>query len=191
MNPRSRDLKVAGAAGGFALFMLGVSFAAVPLYDWFCRVTGFGGTTQVATAAPAAPGERRITVRFDANVNGLPWQFRGETGAVEVQTGETRTVYYSLTNPTERESLGIASYNVTPEIAGAYFNKLQCFCFTEQALKPGERREEAVVFFVDPAIDKDPNLANVHTITLSYTFFPVKTPAKPQAALPVSSPGNL
>jgi cytochrome c oxidase assembly protein subunit 11 len=180
---RRADLRVATACASFALFMLGVAFAAVPLYDWFCRVTGFGGTTQVATSAPATQGTRRITVRFDANVTGgLPWTFRPETRSVEVTVGETKTVYYSLTNTSGADSTGIASYNVTPEIAGSYFSKIQCFCFTDQTIKPGERREEAVVFFVDPAIEADPNLRHIRTITLSYTFFPSKTAARPLAA---------
>jgi cytochrome c oxidase assembly protein subunit 11 len=186
----ARDLKVALASGGFALFMLGMAFAAVPLYDWFCRVTGFGGTTMVATSTPTAVGERMIKVRFDANIApGLPWRFTPEVAAIELRTGETRTVSYTVAAVGDRSSVGIASYNVTPEIAGQYFNKIACFCFTDQELKPGERREEPVVFFIDPAIEKDPNLRHVHTITLSYTFHPSKTPPRPEAAVTTGAGG--
>jgi cytochrome c oxidase assembly protein subunit 11 len=176
---RRADLKVAALSGGFALTMLGAAFAAVPLYDWFCRVTGFGGTTMVATRAPESLGQRRIEVRFDANVAGnLGWRFLPETASVTLTPGETRTVFYRLRNDAPVQTVGIASYNVTPEIAGAYFNKIQCFCFTDQALKAGESREEAVVFFIDPAIEKDPNTRHINTITLSYTFFPSKAAPK-------------
>jgi cytochrome c oxidase assembly protein subunit 11 len=185
---RRADLRVAGLAGGFALVMLGVSFAAVPLYDWFCRVTGFGGTTMVAKQGPATMGARPLTVRFDANVNGLPWRFEAETSSVQIVPGEVRTVYYRLTNTSDRETTGIASYGVSPDGAGGYFSKIQCFCFTDQTLKPGESREEAVVFFVDPAIETSRDGRIINTITLSYTFFPSKTRAAPQAA--ASQPGR-
>ncbi|MGL5114302.1 MAG: cytochrome c oxidase assembly protein [Beijerinckiaceae bacterium] len=186
----SRDLKVAFAAGGFALTMLGAAFAAVPLYDWFCRTTGFGGTTMVASKAPDARGERQVTVRFDANVSGgLPWRFDAETTSVKVTPGEVATVYYRLRNTSDHDTVGIASYGVTPEKAGGFFSKIQCFCFTDQTLKAGESREEAVMFFVDPEIEKNPDTRHIHTITLSYTFFPSKTPPKPLAsiALPVTA----
>jgi cytochrome c oxidase assembly protein subunit 11 len=183
------NIRVAAAAGGFALAMLGVSFAAVPLYDWFCRVTGFGGTTMVATQAPAMRGSKPITVRFDANVTGLPWKFEAETASVRVVPGDVTTVYYRLTNTSDRETVGIASYGVSPDGAGSYFSKIQCFCFTDQTLKPGETREEAVVFFVDPAIETNRDARIINTITLSYTFFPSKTQAKPLAA--ASSPGRM
>jgi cytochrome c oxidase assembly protein subunit 11 len=182
MGRRRQDLKVAAGAGAFALTMLGAAFAAVPLYDWFCRTTGFGGTTMVAKTAPELTGTRPVTVRFDANVNGLPWRFKAETPAVTLLPGEVRTVYYTITNTSDRETVGIASYGVAPDLAGGYFSKIQCFCFTDQVLKPGESREEAVVFFVDPAIERNPDGRIINTITLSYTFFPSKTPPKPVAA---------
>jgi len=182
MAARRQDLKVAAYAGGFALTMLGVSFAAVPLYDWFCRATGFGGTTMVAKSAPSETGSRPVTVRFDANVNGLPWRFESETPTVSLLPGEVRTVFYRLTNTSDRETTGIANYGVSPELAGGYFSKIQCFCFTDQTLAPGESREEAVVFFVDPAIERNPDARIINTITLSYTFFPSKTQSRPVAA---------
>jgi cytochrome c oxidase assembly protein subunit 11 len=177
------DLKVAVLTGGIALTMLGASFASVPLYDWFCRTTGFGGTTMVASAAPPQTGVRQMNVRFDANVIGLQWRFDAETTSVSLVPGEVKTVYYRITNTSDQTTTGIASYGVTPEVSGGYFSKIQCFCFTDQTLKPGESREEAVVFFVDPLIEKDPDLKHVKTITLSYTFFPSKTPPKPLASV--------
>jgi cytochrome c oxidase assembly protein subunit 11 len=182
MTARRSDLTVAAMAGSFALTMLGASFAAVPFYDWFCRATGFGGATMVAREAPLITGTRPVTVRFDANVNGLPWRFDAETTAIELIPGEVKTVYYRLTNISDRETTGIASYGVAPDLAGGYFSKIQCFCFTDQTLKPGESREEAVVFFIDPAIEKNPDGRAIRTITLSYTFFPSKTPPKPLAS---------
>ncbi len=182
MAAKRNDLRVAAYAGGFALTMLGVSFAAVPLYDWFCRTTGFGGTTMVAKSAPDSTGTKPVTVRFDANVNGLPWRFEAETTSVTLLPGEVRTVFYRLTNTSDRETTGVANYGVSPDLAGGYFSKIQCFCFTDQTLQPGETREEAVVFFVDPAIEKNADSRIINTITLSYTFFPSKTQSKPLAA---------
>jgi cytochrome c oxidase assembly protein subunit 11 len=177
------DLTVAGLSASFALVMLGASFAAVPFYDWFCRTTGFGGTTMVAKEAPLTMGTKPITVRFDANVNGLPWRFDAETASIALIPGDVKTVFYRLTNTSDRETTGIANYGVAPDLAGGYFSKIQCFCFTDQTLKPGESREEAVVFFIDPAIEKNPDSRIINTITLSYTFFPSKTQPKPLAAV--------
>lgn len=152
------------------LGMVGLSFAAVPLYRLFCQVTGYGGTTQVAVEAPEQ-SERRITVRFDANVAAnLAWSFSAPK-PVELALGETSVVAYKGRNPTSRPNLGTATYNVTPAQAGSYFNKIECFCFTEQLLMPDEAKEFTVTFFVDPAIEDDPDLASLTTITLSYTFF--------------------
>jgi cytochrome c oxidase assembly protein subunit 11 len=160
-----------------AATMVGVSFAAVPLYDLFCRVTGFGGTTQVASALPAKAGERTITVRFDASVEGgLPWRFRPEVRSVTLKVGENGLMSYLAQNQSNLPIVGTATYNVTPHKAAIYFNKLACFCFTEQALAPGEQIAMPVSFFVDPDIVNDRNLDDVHTITLSYTFFRAKTP---------------
>jgi cytochrome c oxidase assembly protein subunit 11 len=169
------------AAGGF-VFMLGMSFASVPLYDLFCRVTGYGGTTQVATKAPDRVTDRVFTVRFDANVAaGLGWRFEPEASEITLRAGEVKTVGYRVRNIQSQASTGIASFNVTPEQTGMYFNKIACFCFTEQTLQPGETRAEEVVFFIDPAMSEDKTLDSIQTITLSYTFFPVKTNPRPLA----------
>jgi cytochrome c oxidase assembly protein subunit 11 len=183
---RHRNVALASVALVFA--MGGLSFAAVPLYDLFCRTTGFGGTTMRANAPANATGARSIDVRFDSNVStGLNWSFRPEAETVRVLTGETKTVTYVLRNTGKVASTGIASFNVAPASAGGYFNKIQCFCFTEQTLQPGETREETVVFFVDPAIEQDREAAGISTITLSYTLFPVKSPAVPQASVGTGS----
>jgi cytochrome c oxidase assembly protein subunit 11 len=172
---RRRDLLVAAACGAFAAMMVGAAFAAVPFYNWFCRTTGFAGTTQVASVAPAHSLERKIVVRFDANVNGgLPWRFEPEQNSVELRIGDVVTVNYLVTNESARETVGQASYNVSPPTAGAYFTKINCFCFTEQRFKPGEKREMPVVFFVDPELAKDAEQDGLTTITLSYTMYPVR-----------------
>jgi cytochrome c oxidase assembly protein subunit 11 len=172
---RRRDLLVATACGMFAAAMVGAAYAAVPLYNWFCRTTGFAGTTQVATAGPAHPLARKIVVRFDANVTGgLPWRFEPEQNSVEVRIGDVVTVNYLVTNESARETVGQASYNVSPPTVGAYFSKINCFCFTEQRFKPGEKREMPVVFFVDPELAKDAEQDGLNTITLSYTMYPVR-----------------
>lgn len=181
IDPR-RNLRVAGYALGGTLFMLGMSFAAVPLYDMFCRVTGYGGTTQVAVKAPDRVSDRLFTIRFDANVTaGLNWRFEPEFTSVEVKGGEVRTVSYTVRNLGAQAVTGIASYNVTPDQTGAWFNKIACFCFNEITLQPGEARTEEVVFFVDPDIAREKSLDHIRQITLSYTFFPVKSAAKPLA----------
>ncbi len=186
---RKRDVLVAAACGAFAALMVGAAFAAVPLYDWFCRTTGFGGTTQVSTAAPGEVLGRRITVRFDANVaSGLPWRFIPEKTSIDVRVGEVVTVFYTVTNQAARDTVGQASYNVTPPTTGAYFQKINCFCFTEQHVKAGETREMPVVFYVDPALVKDAEQDGLNTITLSYTYFPVRQPEQPVAAS--KPPGN-
>jgi cytochrome c oxidase assembly protein subunit 11 len=172
---RRRDLLVATACGVFAAAMVGAAYAAVPFYNWFCRTTGFGGTTQVATAAPAQALARKIVVRFDANVTGgLPWRFEPEQNSIEVRIGDVVTVNYVATNESARETVGQASYNVSPPTVGAYFSKINCFCFTEQRFKPGEKREMPVVFFVDPELAKDAEQDGLKTITLSYTMYPVR-----------------
>ena len=174
---RSRDLLVAAACGAFVAVMVGAAYAAVPLYNWFCRATGFGGTTQVAGSAPMQISQRRIAVRFDANVTaGLPWKFEPEVNAIEARLGEVVTVYYRVTNMSARETVGQASYNVTPDNTGIHFQKINCFCFTEQRLKPGEKRDMPVVFYVDPALAHDAETQSVSAITLSYTFYAVRQP---------------
>jgi cytochrome c oxidase assembly protein subunit 11 len=178
----TRDVIVAFACGGFVALMVGVSFAAVPLYSWFCRTTGFGGTTQVAKSAPDQVSGRVITVRFDANVApGLPWSFAPERSTIDVRLGEVVTIYYAVRNETARVTTGQAGYNVTPPTIGAYFEKINCFCFTQQTLQPGEKRDMAVVFYVDPKLAKDTEQNSLSNITLSYTFFPVRAPDRPVA----------
>jgi len=158
-----------------SLIMLAASFAAVPLYRLFCAATGFAGSTVVAARAPAVRGARDIVVRFDANVApGLPWAFVPETPQVKLRTGEPITIFYQVTNHSDHPSIARAMYNVTPDTAGGYFSKVACFCFDEQKLAPGESRELPVVFFLDPALETDASMANVQSITLSYTFFAVK-----------------
>jgi cytochrome c oxidase assembly protein subunit 11 len=166
--------------------MLGMAYAAVPLYALFCQVTGYGGTTQRVEQYSDRVIDRPVTVRFDANVSGgLPWEFRPEQRSVTMKMGETVQIAYTARNIFDRPAQGRATFNVTPEMAGAYFNKVECFCFTDTTLKAGEQLEMPVVFFVDPAIDDVPELKGMTTITLSYTFFPIeaKEPAAAAAAI--------
>lgn len=164
-------LTCAGVVAG----MVGLAYASVPLYELFCRVTGFGGTTQVATAAPEAVSDRTIKVRFDSFTNpNLPWAFQPSEREIEVPLGQTALTFYTAENVADIASWGTASFNVTPLKVGQYFSKIECFCFTEQKLEPGERVEMPVTFFVDPAILDDPNAQDVAAITLSYTFFPMQ-----------------
>jgi cytochrome c oxidase assembly protein subunit 11 len=163
--------------------MVGLSFASVPLYRLFCQATGFGGTTQRAASAPGAKSNLLITVRFDAEIApDLGWEFRPLQSAVTVHPGEEREVFYRAVNKTTAPTTGSATYNVTPVKAGIYFDKLQCFCFTEQHLSAGESADMGVVFFVDPDILTDPNTSEVRTITLSYTMFQAHQPARPTAS---------
>jgi len=172
-----RDVLVGFLCGGLVAAMVGLSFAAVPFYSWFCRTTGYGGTTQVAKAAPSGVAGRKIKVRFDSNVSaGLPWKFEPERRTVEVRLGEVVTVYYTVTNDAARATTGQAGYNVSPSTVGIYFEKINCFCFTEQTMMPGEKRDMAVVFYVDPKLAEDSEQDGVNLITLSYTFYPVRTP---------------
>jgi cytochrome c oxidase assembly protein subunit 11 len=184
-KPRfSRDVVIAGTCGLVVALMVGASYAAVPFYNWFCRATGFNGTPQIASTAPAHATNREITVRFDSNISGgLPWKFVPEKDEIRTRIGQVETVYYKVINQSARETTGQAGYNVTPLTAGAYFTKINCFCFTEQTMEPGETREMAVVFYVDPSMLGDSEQATTSTITLSYTFYPVKNPEpKPVAA---------
>ena len=155
--------------------MVGLAFASAPLYTMFCRVTGFGGTTQRADAAPGKVLDRVITIRFNSDVNdALPWNFRPEQRELKVRVGETGLANYRAENRAAKPTVGTAVYNVTPDKAGLYFNKIQCFCFDEQVLEPGQSVDMPVAFFVDPAMADDPNMEDVTTITLSYTFFRAK-----------------
>jgi len=170
------DARIAYSVAGAAFLMLGLSFAAVPLYDMFCRVTGFGGTPRVALEEAANLGERTLTVRFDSNVGaGLNWSFEPEVGSMRLRTGQTATVFYKVTNRSDKESLGIATYNVAPNAFGPWFNKISCFCFTEQTLGPGESMDMPVVFFLDPELEKAETMRRMESVTLSYTFMAVKT----------------
>ena len=167
-----KNARVALTLVGLVFGMVGLSFATVPLYRLFCQVTGWGGTTQVAESAPEVLSERTIAVRFNADVNDkLPWRFGPVQREVEVQVGENRLAFYRAKNIGEKAVVGTATFNVTPLKAGQYFSKVACFCFTEQRLEPGQEIDMPVSFFVDPAILDDPNLDDVKTITLSYTFF--------------------
>lgn len=175
----------------FVAAMVGASFAAVPLYRIFCQVTGFNGTTQRADVAPDETLDRIITVRFDSNVgNGLGWSFRPLQREVEVKLGEVGEAAYRAENRMPETITGTATFNVTPLEAGAYFNKIACFCFSDQTLTPGESTDMPVTFFVDPAMAKDINLKNINTITLSYTFYPSTTPPRPVAAAGAARTGG-
>lgn len=167
-----RNRRLVLACLGMVGLMLGASYAAVPLYDLFCRVTGYGGTTQQAEAASDHLGKRMVTVQFDANVaRDMPWDFRPAQRELKVRTGETAIAFYRATNNTDRTVVGTATFNVTPLKVGYYFNKIDCFCFTEQVLEPGQTVDMPVQFFVDPEMEADSNADEVKLITLSYTFF--------------------
>jgi cytochrome c oxidase assembly protein subunit 11 len=164
------------------LGMAGLAWAAVPLYDLFCRVTGFGGTTQIAAEGSGRVLERMVTVRFDASTErGMAWEFRPVQTAIQLRIGETALAFYEAYNPTGRVIAGTASYNVSPFSVGGYFTKIDCFCFTEQVLQPGQRVTMPVTFYVDPEMVDDAETTGVTTITLSYTFF--ETELDSQAAL--------
>jgi cytochrome c oxidase assembly protein subunit 11 len=170
---------------GVVATMASLSFAAVPFYDWFCRVTGFGGTTGVAESAPDTILDRTVVIKFDASIErGMPWEFRPAQREMTVRIGENAIAFYEAYNPTDKPVAGTASYNVAPDAAGGYFQKIACFCFTEQVLQPGERVQMPVSFFVDPEMVKDPEGAFVKEITLSYTFYQQPLPEE-QAALEV------
>jgi cytochrome c oxidase assembly protein subunit 11 len=177
-----RHRRVALTCAAFVAGMVGMSFAAVPFYNWLCRTTGYDGTPRIGVAAPSAPIERRISVRFDANVApGLQWRFGPEQREINLKIGEAALAYYVAENTGSSTTSGIATYNVSPPQAGYYFTKLECFCFTEQQLAAGGRLEMPVTFYVDPEIDKDPDLKTLTSITLSYTFFPGKKVPPPLA----------
>ncbi len=175
---------------GVVVLMGSLAWAAVPFYDWFCRVTGFGGTTGVAEVAPDEILDRTVTVRFDASkAKDMAWEFKPVEREMEVRIGETGLAFYEAYNPTDRPIAGQASYNVAPYSAGGYFQKIACFCFEEQVLQPGERVEMPVTFFVDPEMVEDLEAKYVHTITLSYTFYEIDLP-EGYAALDVQAETN-
>ncbi|HRD74974.1 MAG TPA: cytochrome c oxidase assembly protein [Hyphomicrobiaceae bacterium] len=184
----SRDMRVAAICASIAFGMVGLAYAAVPIYTLFCKVTGFGGTTQRATAASSVILERTVTVRFDANTApGLGWRFEPLQRTVDIKIGENTLVFYRATNTTDRAIVGSSTFNVAPESAGIYFQKLECFCFKEQLLEPGQTIEMPVSFYVDPRFASDPETKGLSQITLSYTFHKVEKPAA--AAMPVKAAG--
>lgn len=189
-NKRAKNKKTAAMVAGVVVGMVGLSFAAVPLYDAFCRVTGWGGTTQRAETGADRTLDRQITVRFDATVSqGLSWRFKPEQLSQTLKVGETGLAFYESENYADVPVSGTATFNVTPAKAGLYFRKIECFCFTEQTLQPGEKVSMPVTYFVDPAIAEDENLDDVQTIILSYTFFPQHN-APVDVALAAPAAGN-
>jgi len=176
--------KTATQLVGVVVLMGGLAWASVPFYDWFCRVTGFGGVTNVAETGSDTILDQEITVRFDASRDkDMPWTFKPVEREMKIRIGETGLAFYEAHNPTDRPVAGSASYNVTPYQAGAFFSKIQCFCFEEQLLQPGETVQMPVTFYVDPEIVDDREGKYIHTITLGYTFYEIDLPEDAQAAL--------
>lgn len=189
MDTDRRNRRTLLGIGATVAGMGGLSFAAVPLYDAFCRVTGFNGTTQRGGTLPAAPGQALITVRFNANTQpNLPWRFRAEQPSMTLHVGEQGLAFYSAVNNATTPVTGVATYNVTPEKVGKYFQKVACFCFDEQTLTPGQRVDMPVSFWVDPRIAEDPNTRDVRVITLSYSFFRTMADAERAGALASAGP---
>ena len=172
---RRKAIPLVGVAAG----MLGMAYAAVPLYDWFCRVTGFGGVTQVGEGGSDVVLDRTITVRFDANTDrDMPWEFKPVETTAELRIGETGLAFYTAHNPTDRAVAGRASYNVAPFSMGGYFVKIDCFCFERQVLQPGETVRMPVTYYVDPEMVDDAETESIHTVTLSYTFHEMQEQAQ-------------
>lgn len=190
MRMQSRNSAVFVSCFALVIGMVGLSYAAVPLYDLFCRATGYGGTPQRADAAPTAISDRIVTVRFDTNTDpALPWTFQPEQRSVQVKVGENRLVFFRAVNNSDHPIVGHATFNVVPDRAGRYFSKIQCFCFSEQRLNPGQSVDMPVSFFIEPAILTDRDGDHIHEITLSYTFYPAtnqkaveKTPTADRSA---------
>lgn len=182
---RDRRALVGFVLAGVVAGMVGLSFAAVPLYRMFCQATGFGGVPQVAEAAPDTVLDRTVKIRFDTNVDAdLPWEFKSEERSVNVKIGESTLVFFKAHNPTDKPVSGTAGFNVAPEIAGRYFAKIECFCFQQQTLAAGQSIDMPVTFFVDPKIVEDANAKNIEEITLSYTFYRSDDPSDDVAAGP-------
>lgn len=176
---------------GVAFLMLGMAFAAVPLYRMFCQVTGFAGTPVVAKTESAVQGKRIMNVRFDANVSPeLNWSFKPEINSIDVRTGKTVTIFYKVTNNSSERQTAMATYNVAPDQSGGYFNKIACFCFTDKTLEPGQTIDMPVVFYLDPALEKDETMRNVAGVTLSYTFIAKKQTKQKSAAAPAATTGK-
>ena len=170
-NLKAQNKKVIFIITFIGILMLSLSYAAVPLYDIFCRVTGFGGTTQIASSAPGSTGHPNINIRFESNItDSLNWDFYSKTKTVKIPMGEEKTIYYFAKNLSDEPIVGTATFNVTPAKVGQYFMKIDCFCFVEQLLNPGESMNMPVTFFIDPDLYKDENVQEVNEITLSYTF---------------------
>ncbi|ACA16804.1 cytochrome c oxidase assembly protein CtaG/Cox11 [Methylobacterium sp. 4-46] len=175
---------------GTVVGMTALAFASVPLYDLFCKTTGYDGTPLVGRAPSAPASDEVMTVHFDTNVSpSLPWRFEAEAPRVEAKLGATQTVFFRVTNTASLPTTGVATFNVQPGLMGGYFVKIQCFCFNEQTLKPGETIDVPVVFYVDPAVRTDPNTRDYAEMTLSYTYFPSKN-GQPTAALATTSAGE-
>lgn len=188
MDPKQKTvLKLVGVG----VTMGALAWASVPFYDWFCRVTGFGGEPGVAEMAPGEILEKTITVRFDASKErDMPWEFKPMAREMEIRIGETGLAFYEAYNPTDRAIAGSASYNVAPYEAGGFFTKIDCFCFEEQVLQPGERVQMPVTFYVDPEIVTDREGQYVHTITLGYTFYEIDLPEAQAALVQDAEPGT-
>ncbi|MEM9438405.1 MAG: cytochrome c oxidase assembly protein [Pseudomonadota bacterium] len=189
----SQPHKTAAKLAGVAALMLGLAYASVPFYDWFCRVTGFGGATGVSEVASDEILDQTVTIRFDASVErGMPWDFKPEVRTMDIRIGETGLAFYKAHNPMNYPVAGSASYNVAPYQAGGFFSKIDCFCFEEQVLMPGETVMMPVTFYVDPEIVDDREGKYIHTITLSYTFYEIDLPEETeQAALEIDADTSL
>ena len=156
---------------GIFILMLGLSYASVPLYEIFCKVTGFGGTTQVAKDAPKIVLDKKVSVRFDTNVNNLPWDFKAKTNVMDVKVGQVNKIEFEVVNYSDEPTAGVASFNVSPSSFGKYYSKLGCFCFEKQELKPGEKATYVMTFYLDPEMVNDATVKNLQDVTMSYTFF--------------------
>lgn len=184
-----RNRRTAVAAFSVVGLMVGTSFAAVPLYDLFCRVTGFGGTPMIGGPAAPGPTDQQITIRFNANTqSNLPWRFEPAQRSMQLRLGEEALGFYTAQNLSEGPATGISTYNVTPEVVGRYFHKTACFCFEEQTLVAGQSVEMPLVFWIDPKIAEDPNTRNIRTITISYTFFRTLKDAERSGAVANAGP---
>lgn len=187
-----KNKRLALILAGVFVLMVGAAFAAVPLYKLFCQMTGFDGTIRQAEAAPSVVLDRTLEVRFDSNVRGLPWDFRPDEVSQTVKIGQTGLAFFRVTNKGDKAWTGRAAYNVVPEQAGPYFQKLECFCFSDQTIQPGQTVEFPVVYFVDPKYADDPETKGKGEVTLSYTFFPSvdgDVPGEPKA-VPTALPGK-
>ena len=192
MSAGAGPRKTAALLVGVVVLMGSLSFAAVPFYSWFCRVTGFAGATVSASSGADRVLDRTVTVRFDASTDrALPWHFKPAVREMTLKIGETGLAFYEASNPTDRPVAGRATYNVTPDLAGGYFTKIDCFCFTMQVLEPGETVMMPVTFYVDPDMVDDDEAKFIHTITLSYTFYPAELPPDRQAQLPAPTSDTI